>query len=71
MKNILNIEKGKALEKYLSKPRVMVISLGKWHGISVYKNFVLTGQIPGILKGLIELKEMTKYRNAVFRKKVT
>ena len=61
-KNIINIEKGKALKKYLSKPRIMVINLGKWHGILVYKNFVLTGLIPGILKGIIEWKEMTKYR---------
>jgi len=61
-KNIINIEKGKNPEKYLSKPRVMVISLGKWHGILVYKNFVLTGLIPGLLKGLIEWKEMMKYK---------
>lgn len=62
VKNIFNIEKGKNLEKYLSKPRIMVISLGKWHGILVYKDFVLTGLIPGILKGLIEWKEMFKYK---------
>jgi len=62
IKNIINIEKGKALEKYLSRPRIMVISLGKWHGILVYKNFVLTGLIPGILKSLIEWKEMMKYK---------
>lgn len=61
-KNIINIEKGKNLEKYLSKPRIMVISLGKWNGILVYKNFVLTGLIPGILKGLIEWMEMKKYK---------
>src|SRR3989338_1453004 len=61
VKNIINIEKGKALEKYKSKPRIMVISLGKWNGISVYKNFVLTGLIPGILKSLIEWREMIKY----------
>ncbi len=61
-KNIFNVEKGKNLEKYKSKPRIMVISLGKWDGILVYKNFVLTGLIPGILKSLIELKEMMKYK---------
>ena len=61
-KNIINTEKGKNLEKYLSKPRIMVISLGKWDGILVYKNFVLTGLIPGILKTLIEWREMIKYR---------
>jgi len=61
-KNIINIEKGKALKKYLSKPRIMVINLGKWHGILVYKNFVLTGLIPGVLKGIIEWKEMREYQ---------
>lgn len=61
-KNIIKIEKGKALEKYLSKPRIMVISLGKWHGILIYRNFVLTGLIHGILKGFIEWKEMKKYK---------
>ena len=61
VKNIMNLKNGKKMEEYKSKPRVMVISLGKWHGILVYKNFVLTGLIPGILKGLIEWKEMSKY----------
>ncbi len=62
VKNIINLEKGKNLEKYLPKPRIMVISLGKWDGILVYKNFVLTGTIPGILKSLIEWREMMKYK---------
>jgi len=61
-KNIFNMEKGEDLEEYISKPRIMVISLGKWHGILVYKNFVLTGIIPGVLKNLIEWMEMRKYR---------
>jgi len=61
-KNIFNLENGKKLEEYKSKARIMVISLGKWHGILVYKNFVLNGIIPGILKGLIEWWEMRKYR---------
>ena len=63
VKNIVKLEKGKALKKYLPKPRIMVISLGKWNGILVYKSFVLTGLIPGILKTLIEWKEMRKYKN--------
>ncbi len=61
-KNIINLERGKNLEKYLPKPRIMVISLGKWNGILVYKNFVLTGLIAGVLKSIIEWREMRKYK---------
>lgn len=62
VRNIYHLEKKQPLESYHSKPRVMVISLGKWKGILVYKNFVLTGIIPGLLKRLIEWKTMRKYR---------
>lgn len=61
VKNIYHLEKKEPLESYRSKPRVMVISLGKWKGILVYKNFVLKGIIPGILKRLIEWKTIRKY----------
>lgn len=62
VRNLINMEMGKPLCKYESKPRVMVISLGKRNGILTYKNFVMTGIIPGILKGLIEKKTMFKYK---------
>ncbi|MEK6900422.1 MAG: hypothetical protein AABX05_04835, partial [Nanoarchaeota archaeon] len=59
--NLSNLEQGRPLEKYPSRPRIMVISLGKWKGILVYKNFVWKGIIPGILKSLVEWKTMRKY----------
>jgi len=62
IKNIKNLEKNKQIEEYNSKPRIMVISLGKYNGIVVYKNLVFTGLIPGILKSLVEWSEMRKYR---------
>ncbi len=62
VKNIVHAEKGEALEEYRSELRVMVISLGKWGGMLVYKNFIFTGIIPGILKRLIEWKTMRRYR---------
>ncbi len=62
VKNIKNIENKKPLEKYVSSPRIMVISLGAKHGILTYKNFVLTGRIPGALKNFIEKREMKKYK---------
>lgn len=60
--NILRLDQGKELKEYNPKKKPMVISLGKWSGILVYKNFVLTGIIPGIMKGIIEWKTMIRYR---------
>lgn len=62
VRNIYHLEKNEPLAEYHSKPRVMVINLGKWDGMLVYKNFVLKGIIPGILKRLIEWKTMRRYR---------
>jgi len=52
----------KSLQEYVSHKRPMAISLGKWHGILECKNFVLTGFLPGLLKGFIEWKTMVKYK---------
>ena len=60
--NIKNIENKKPLEKYVSCKRTMVISLGTKHGILTYKNIVIKGRIPGMLKNIIEKREMQKYR---------
>ena len=62
IKNLKNIESNKPLEKYVPKPRIMIISLGRFNGILQYKNFILTGIIPGILKTFVEWKTMIKYR---------
>ena len=60
--NIFHLERGEELEKYVSKPRIMVISLGEWDGVMVYKDWVLRGLIPGMLKRMIEWKTMRRYR---------
>ena len=60
--NIRALEAQKPLTSYTSKPTPMVISLGKWHGIFVHKNFTLTGILPGFLKSFIEKKEMVRYQ---------
>ncbi len=60
--NILSIIEGKKMKKYKAKKRIMVISLGKKHGVLEYKKFVLTGRIPAILKILIEKMVMMKFR---------
>lgn len=62
VKNIKNSEQKKPLQKYVSSPRTMVISLGPKHGILTYKNWTLTGRISGMLKNVIEWKEMKNYK---------
>ncbi len=61
-KNITRLEQGKELIRYSAGPRIMVISLGKKRGIVTYKSFVATGIIAGILKHLVEIKAMWKYK---------
>lgn len=60
--NIFRLEHRKNLKEYIPQKKPMVISLGQWVGIFIYKNFVLTGLIPGLLKSVIEWKAMIKYR---------
>jgi len=60
--NIYNLERKKPLEEYKPKPRIMVISLGKWDGIITYKNFILTGLIPALFKWIVEIKTMIRYK---------
>ncbi len=62
VKNIFRLEKGKPLLHYSSAVKPMVISLGKKDGILLYKNFVLTGFIPSLMKTAIEWKTMRKYK---------
>ncbi len=62
IKNIRNIEAEKPIKKYQLKSRLMVISLGKFDGLILFKNFVFTGIVPGLLKSLIEWIEMLKYK---------
>jgi len=62
VQNILNSDKKKKRIQYISTPRLMVLSLGKKCGILTYKNIVITGIIPGIMKSIIEWIEMRKYK---------
>ncbi|MEK6886273.1 MAG: FAD-dependent oxidoreductase [Nanoarchaeota archaeon] len=58
VKNMLAMENRKKLTTYVPKKTPLCISLGKWNGVLETDSFVLTGLIPGILKQIIELKEM-------------
>ena len=60
--NILALVNGFDMNKYRSKKRLMVISLGKYSGIIEYKGFVLTGWIPALIKGMIEKIVMLRFK---------
>ncbi|MEK6855353.1 MAG: FAD-dependent oxidoreductase [Nanoarchaeota archaeon] len=62
VKNILALESGKKLREYHSERTPMVISLGKYKGILTYKNFILRGFLPAVVKMLVEKLEMMKMR---------
>lgn len=62
VENIQHLERNQPLKKYVSSSRIMVISLGKHAGILTYKNFALTGFVPGLLKSVIEWREMKRYK---------
>ncbi|HLC81495.1 MAG TPA: FAD-dependent oxidoreductase [Candidatus Nanoarchaeia archaeon] len=62
VKNIIYLEQGRPMEQYQIQKRPMIISLGKWHGILVKNDVVITGLIPGLLKSLVEWKEMMRLR---------
>jgi NADH dehydrogenase FAD-containing subunit len=52
----------KPLLTYESASRPMVISLGKYDGLLIKKNWVIKGWIPAIMKSLVEWKSMRHYR---------
>jgi apoptosis-inducing factor 2 len=62
IENLRNLENKNELIGYMSKRRMLDISLGKYSGIMNYKNFCLTGIIPAALKVLIEWKTMKGYK---------
>ena len=62
VQNIFALEKGEKLYSYHTLPKVMVISLGRFDCILIYKNLTLTGILPALLKGVVEWKTMIHYR---------
>ena len=63
IKNLRLLSKNKTnLYSYKAKSKPLIISLGKYNGIFIYKNFVLTGLIPAFLKYLVEKKTLLKYK---------
>jgi len=62
VKNVTRLAEGKPLTRiYKETPKPVVISLGYYDGVFVYKNFALCGFIPAILKEIVEWKTMARY----------
>ncbi|MSR86097.1 hypothetical protein EXS74_01735 [Candidatus Woesearchaeota archaeon] len=60
--NVLALEQKQKLESYHTFPKVMVISLGRFRAVLTYKQFVLTGFLPALMKWFVEWKTMMRYR---------
>jgi len=52
---------GAQLSTYVSATRPVLVSLGQYDGIFVYKNWVFSGFIPALLKEAVEWKTMVRY----------
>ena len=65
--NILALENRQSLKTYNPRPTPIIISLGKFNGIFVWKSFAFSGLIPAVIKFIIEKKEMLGLKNP-FRK---
>ncbi|GAM19741.1 hypothetical protein SAMD00019534_029160 [Acytostelium subglobosum LB1] len=50
-----------ALQKYRSGAKPILISLGKFNSILVYKDWTLTGFLPALMKEFVEWKTMIRY----------
>jgi len=61
IKNIVALEKNKPLSNYKIKQRPIIISLGKNKALFIYKNFIFSGFIPGLMKKVIEYKTLKRY----------
>ncbi len=62
VKNIRRHTCSLPLLSHIPKKLPMIISLGKYDGLFVWKNVTFTGLIPGLLKGFVEWKTMRRYR---------
>lgn len=57
-KNIYNLENNISLMEYKISTKPILISLGSYNAIFLYKNWILTGFIPACLKKFVEWKEI-------------
>jgi NADH dehydrogenase FAD-containing subunit len=63
VKNIIRHESNKPMKPYILKKRPMIISLGTYKGIFEYKNIIITGILPALMKWAVERKTMWHYGN--------
>jgi len=61
--NIMAFSQNRKLKEYGLRDRPKIVSLGKYDGIAMYKNFSVTGFIPALMKEFVEYKVMTSYQH--------
>jgi len=61
VKNLKRKIQGQKLIPYKETPKPVLISLGLYDGIFIYRSFVWHGLIPAILKEIVEWKTMARY----------
>lgn len=61
IKNLRCVESGKPLHKYVPQTCPMLVSLGRYDGVFIYRGFTMTGFIPAAMKEFVEWKEMVFY----------
>eukprot|EP01111_Echinosteliopsis_oligospora_P010914 TRINITY_DN3483_c0_g1_i1.p1 TRINITY_DN3483_c0_g1~~TRINITY_DN3483_c0_g1_i1.p1 ORF type:complete len:398 (+),score=89.09 TRINITY_DN3483_c0_g1_i1:121-1314(+) len=61
--NINALERGKKPKQYISPTdRPVLISLGKFHAVFVFKGWTVTGPFPALLKEAVEWKTLMRYK---------
>ncbi|MEM3074603.1 MAG: FAD-dependent oxidoreductase [Candidatus Pacearchaeota archaeon] len=61
-RNLYALEMKKPLEIYKPVKRPILISLGKYNGIFEYKGIILGGVIPALMKYIVEIKTLIRFR---------
>lgn len=61
MSNIARMERLNPMRRYRPKDCPMLISLGKYDAVLVYKSWSFTGFIPAVMKEFVEWKELVWY----------
>eukprot|EP01116_Phalansterium_solitarium_P016673 TRINITY_DN3923_c1_g1_i1.p1 TRINITY_DN3923_c1_g1~~TRINITY_DN3923_c1_g1_i1.p1 ORF type:complete len:531 (+),score=176.40 TRINITY_DN3923_c1_g1_i1:159-1751(+) len=61
MSNIARSDAKRMMKRYRPKDCPMLISLGKYDGMLVYKSFTMTGFLPAVMKEFVEWKELVWY----------
>ena len=55
------LEEGRNLSQYRPREFPILVSLGRFDGLLIFKNWTMTGIIPAAMKEFVEQREMSKF----------